>query len=207
MVLSGWVLVATATKAAQVLGTLCLPILCPQCRGPVRLTESLCALLRGAAFLLLSFVSSLQMQQKVKVTMRSDSHFPLPLWPRCLPTLLLLLLITVPHPIPSPGTLQLRPQPSLAFPNTYGSMPPARPYSQVGNGCVQECMGRGEDPVWDSDAHWWSSVRSSQSAFHRQKPVQCMLGWQHISQPLPISWEQLPPAPSPALPLMEAGHT
>lgn len=31
MVLSGWVLVATATKVAQVLGTLCFPFLCPQC--------------------------------------------------------------------------------------------------------------------------------------------------------------------------------
>lgn len=61
----------------------------------------------GAVFLLLSFVSSLQMQQKVKVTMCSDRHFPLPLWPRCLPTLLLLLLLTALHPMPSPGTLQL----------------------------------------------------------------------------------------------------
>lgn len=170
-----------AIKGVQVLRTLCFPFVCPQCQGPVCLTESPCALLPGPEFLVLSFVSCLQMQQKVQVTV----CFDLLTFLFCFGVYALLYpsrcscCFSLPstHLLPWHSPTWLQPQPSLAFPDMCGRMPPAR--LSIPRLCLagfRDVGDRGGSPAWDSDAHWWSSPRSNRMATHRQKPVQFVPG-------------------------------
>lgn len=111
---------------------------------------------------LLSFVSCLQMQQKVKVT----TCFDLLIFLFCfglytslstppLPSALVPSRHSPPHPLPRHSPTWLRPQPSLVLPDTCG---------RLGAAAFQGCWGRGGDPDRNSDACWRSSLRSNQRA-------------------------------------------
>lgn len=136
----------------------------------------------------LSFVSCLQMQRKVKVTMCfasvSSPAARLPLLHLCSS------LLCLAHPLAWLPPAWWPPRPSLAFPDTWEDAAGHAlcPWAQAAG--FLDVWGGGEGLVWDP------------TAIIPPRPVMECSG--HPHQPLSISWGQLLLAASPTLPVGQA---